>query len=232
MKAVVSQQRLIDETAAENRVLLEHYLRARRCTKGPLVLVNEQVMHTNTEAAALVQSADHTLLWEWASRAAATKDLGESSLKLTSGLPVAARTTPIEDRGLLAGVLLRLDPVEPAPARGARVAEPDTRVAGPDTRVAGPDTRVAGPDTQVAGPARRRPDYGWASLTSSERSVAEIIAEGATNREAAARLFLSRHTIDFHLRQIFRKLGIRSRVALARLVVQNAGAGPGAEPLS
>jgi transcriptional regulator of acetoin/glycerol metabolism len=59
----------------------------------------------------------------------------------------------------------------------------------------------------------------WDSLTATELSVAEIIAQGATNREAAARMFLSRHTIDFHLRQIFRKLGVASRVELTRLVI-------------
>jgi DNA-binding CsgD family transcriptional regulator len=198
MMAVVTQHRLIDEAAAD-RVLFEHFLDARRRTKGPLVLVSERGMHTNTAAAALVQSADHALLWEWASRAAATKDSGGSSLRLTSGLPVAARAWPIEDCGLLVGVLLRLDPVKPEPA----------------------------PGTRAAGPSQCRPAYGWASLTSSERSVAAIIAEGATNREAAARLFLSRHTIDFHLRQIFRKLEISSRVALTRLVVQHSAADSG-----
>ncbi len=64
------------------------------------------------------------------------------------------------------------------------------------------------------------PDWGWASLTEAERRVAAAVAEGLTNRQAAERLFLSRHTVDFHLRQIFLKLGIRSRVELTRLVVQ------------
>jgi DNA-binding CsgD family transcriptional regulator len=62
-----------------------------------------------------------------------------------------------------------------------------------------------------------RPVSGWASLTDTERAVAEIVAEGLTNAEVAERMYLSRHTVDFDLRQIFRKLGIRSRVALARL---------------
>jgi DNA-binding CsgD family transcriptional regulator len=79
------------------------------------------------------------------------------------------------------------------------------------------------------GGSRRRPAYGWASLTSGERTVAAIVAEGVTNREAAARLFLSPHTIDFHLRQIFRKLGISSRVTLTRLVVQHSLAGSPAQ---
>jgi DNA-binding CsgD family transcriptional regulator len=67
--------------------------------------------------------------------------------------------------------------------------------------------------------ARPREGGGWDSLTGAERDVARIIAEGATNREAAARLYLSPHTIDYHLRQIFRKMGVASRVELTRLVV-------------
>jgi transcriptional regulator of acetoin/glycerol metabolism len=67
--------------------------------------------------------------------------------------------------------------------------------------------------------ARPRTGDRWDSLTAAERDVAMIIAEGATNREAAARLFLSPHTIDYYLRQIFRKLGVASRVELTRLVV-------------
>jgi transcriptional regulator of acetoin/glycerol metabolism len=66
--------------------------------------------------------------------------------------------------------------------------------------------------------ARPRQGAEWECLTATERDVAVIIAQGATNREAAARLYVSPHTIDFHLRQIFRKLGVTSRVELARLV--------------
>lgn len=194
------QHRLIDESAAD-RALLERFLQARRCAKGPFVIVSERVMHTNTAAVGLVHTADHALLWEWASDAATSSEAGESWLRLASGRPVAARAWPIIDRGVLTGMLVRLDPVDPDPV----------------------------PVTPCPGSAWHRPAYGWASLTSSERSVAAIIAEGATNREAAARLFLSRHTIDFHLRQIFRKLEISSRVALARLVVQHSAPHPDAE---
>ncbi|HEX6755499.1 MAG TPA: LuxR C-terminal-related transcriptional regulator [Mycobacteriales bacterium] len=66
-----------------------------------------------------------------------------------------------------------------------------------------------------------RPASGWESLTESERRVADTVAEGLTNRQSAERLFLSPHTVDFHLRQIFLKLGIRSRVELTRLVLQH-----------
>lgn len=58
---------------------------------------------------------------------------------------------------------------------------------------------------------------GWATLTASERSIAVHVAKGLTNRETASALFISAHTVDYHLRQIFRKLDLRSRVELARL---------------
>lgn len=67
----------------------------------------------------------------------------------------------------------------------------------------------------------QRPVSGWDSLTDCERRVAAAVAEGLTNRQAAERLFVSRHTVDFHLRQIFLKLDIRSRVELTRLVLQH-----------
>jgi DNA-binding CsgD family transcriptional regulator len=63
-----------------------------------------------------------------------------------------------------------------------------------------------------------RPICGLASLTDTERNVADLVAEGLTNRQVAQRMFLSPHTIDFHLRQIYRKLNIGSRVELARLI--------------
>ena len=62
---------------------------------------------------------------------------------------------------------------------------------------------------------------GWARLTEAERSVAELVADGYTNREAATTLFLSPHTVDYHLRHIFRKLDISSRIELARIAEPN-----------
>jgi DNA-binding CsgD family transcriptional regulator len=58
---------------------------------------------------------------------------------------------------------------------------------------------------------------GWAALTTSELPVARLVAEGLTNREVAERLFVSPHTVNSHLRHVFSKLGINSRVELARL---------------
>ena len=58
---------------------------------------------------------------------------------------------------------------------------------------------------------------GWAAVTPSELAVAELVADGLTNREVAERLFVSPHTVNSHLRHVFAKLGINSRVELARL---------------
>lgn len=62
-------------------------------------------------------------------------------------------------------------------------------------------------------------DLGWSSLTQSELRVARLVARGLTNREVAAKLHLSPHTVDSHLRHSFVKLGITSRVDLTRLVI-------------
>jgi DNA-binding CsgD family transcriptional regulator len=52
-------------------------------------------------------------------------------------------------------------------------------------------------------------------LTAHELRVARIVAAGASNREAAAALFVSPKTIEFHLGHIYRKLGLHSRTQLA-----------------
>jgi DNA-binding CsgD family transcriptional regulator len=48
-----------------------------------------------------------------------------------------------------------------------------------------------------------------------EMRVAQEIAAGATNRQAACRLFCSPKTIEYHLTRVYAKLGVRSRAALA-----------------
>lgn len=70
-----------------------------------------------------------------------------------------------------------------------------------------------------SGRRARHPVDGWASLTRTERDVAGNVSEGLTNRTIAARMYLSPHTVDFHLRHIFRKLHVTSRVQLTRLVL-------------
>ena len=55
---------------------------------------------------------------------------------------------------------------------------------------------------------------GLASLTPTERKVAELVADGLTNREVGARLLMSPDTVKTHLSAVFRKLGVRNRQAV------------------
>jgi DNA-binding CsgD family transcriptional regulator len=65
-----------------------------------------------------------------------------------------------------------------------------------------------------------KPATGWAAMTKSELAVAQLVADGLTNREIAERLFVSPHTVNTHLRQVFAKLEINSRVDLTRLATE------------
>jgi DNA-binding NarL/FixJ family response regulator len=69
----------------------------------------------------------------------------------------------------------------------------------------------------AGGRPRRRRDWSTSEeLTPQQLQVALTIAQGLTNSEAAAELFVSRKTIEFHLGNIYRKLGLRSRTELTR----------------
>lgn len=68
-------------------------------------------------------------------------------------------------------------------------------------------------DAGVVGRHQRRREIP--ELTDTEYAVAHLVAQGFTNGQTAGQLFLSPHTIAFHLRKIFRKLGVESRVQLA-----------------
>jgi DNA-binding CsgD family transcriptional regulator len=65
--------------------------------------------------------------------------------------------------------------------------------------------------------ARRRDAAAADDLTPQERQVAALVRQGMSNRDAAAQLFLSPRTVDFHLRNVFHKLGITSRAELAAM---------------
>lgn len=67
---------------------------------------------------------------------------------------------------------------------------------------------------------------GVDSLTASERRVAQMAADGRTNREIAEALFLTQRTIETHLSHVYRKLGIAARSDLARALAGEASASP------
>ncbi|BCB79564.1 hypothetical protein GCM10022251_41900 [Phytohabitans flavus] len=91
----------------------------------------------------------------------------------------------------------------PAPERGHR-PEPRQRIHRP---------------VGLSSAKERQPaDAAWASLTERERAVALLAGHALTNQQIAHRLKISPHTVNFHLRQVFKKLSIESRVSLARIV--------------
>jgi DNA-binding CsgD family transcriptional regulator len=69
-----------------------------------------------------------------------------------------------------------------------------------------------------------KPVTGWAAMTKSELAVAQLVANGLTNREIAERLFVSPHTVNTHLRHVFAKLQVHSRVDLTRLSTERNSA--------
>ncbi len=194
---------LVDDASSAERALVAHFVRVRRHARGPIVSVNERTMITNAAAARLVDDADHSALWEWARGALAGGEGRVGELRLSSGVAVSVRCEPVESAtgpvGALVrvGVALRVSSAKSGPAKGGRSRK-----------------------------RARRASFGWASLSPSQLGVAELVAGGLTNQEVAARLYLSRHTIDFHLREIYSKLGIDSRVKLARLVSEHPAAQP------
>ena len=62
-------------------------------------------------------------------------------------------------------------------------------------------------------------------MTPQELCVAEAVAHGASNREIAAEMFLAPETIEFHLRQVYGKLGVRSRARLAATLARQSAPG-------
>jgi DNA-binding CsgD family transcriptional regulator len=70
---------------------------------------------------------------------------------------------------------------------------------------------------------RGRESMGWAALTQTELAVAQLVAEGLTNPQIAQRLFISRHTVETHMKHVLAKLGAVSRAQVAAEAARHAG---------
>jgi DNA-binding NarL/FixJ family response regulator len=70
-------------------------------------------------------------------------------------------------------------------------------------------------------PAQSSAAHDWARLTAAERVIADHVARGLTNAAIAQEVFVSPHTVDAHLKHIYTKLGLHSRVQLTRLVLEH-----------
>jgi DNA-binding CsgD family transcriptional regulator len=132
------------------------------------------------------------------------------------------------------------DPFEAARTRllyGARTRRAGNRVAARDHLRAAHEAfvdmdlthwarRAADELAATGATARRRGPEVDEALTSQETRVALLVAQGMSNREVAAALFLSPKTVERHLGNVFRKRGFRSRVDLARAYAQAPGPDP------
>ncbi|MFF7415291.1 helix-turn-helix transcriptional regulator [Streptomyces lydicus] len=129
----------------------------------------------------------------------------------TVGRPVE-RAQTLEDAALLMAGHGRLPQARKTMAEAIRIygdlgAEWDIRRA--DTR-----GRKFGLRRGVRG-KRSRASFGWEALSPTELKVARLVAEGKSNPEVAADLFLSRRTVQTHVSHILAKIGGRSRVEIA-----------------
>jgi DNA-binding CsgD family transcriptional regulator len=79
------------------------------------------------------------------------------------------------------------------------------------------------------GSYRSRPETGWGALTPTEVTVAYLVADGQSNPDIAAQLYLSRNTVQTHVSHILAKLGARSRAEIVREAAQHPGAEPAAQ---
>jgi ATP/maltotriose-dependent transcriptional regulator MalT len=84
------------------------------------------------------------------------------------------------------------------------------------------ELRKLGARAEPRGPAAGE-ESGVGALTKREREIADLVTDRMTNREIAAELFLSDKTVESHIRNIFMKLGVSSRVEVARAIERETG---------
>ncbi|MEV7978962.1 helix-turn-helix transcriptional regulator [Streptomyces sp. NPDC086519] len=142
------------------------------------------------------------------------EDLGKLRLAAESHVDPWAKASANED---IAVILARGADDRTTPARDLQQALDTYTQTGAWRDASRVESRLhhSTADTGVVSRHQRRREIP--ELTDTEYAVAHLVAQGFTNGQTAGQLFLSQHTIAFHLRKIFRKLDVESRVQLASL---------------
>ncbi|HLT19257.1 MAG TPA: LuxR C-terminal-related transcriptional regulator [Thermomicrobiales bacterium] len=168
-----------------------------------------RALHQHHQARADFERARTQLLYGQDLRRARRRREAREQLREAYDTFTALDARPLAD---LAGAELRAAGLRLEPHSGAALT------AGADDRDSAGYSRPRTAD--VSGPA--------AVLTAQQLEIAKRAADGATNREIAAALFISTRTVDYHMRNILARLGLRSRVDLAKLLTTGVPGSGGA----
>ena len=181
---------------------------------GRLAEVEPVVVDAEAEAA-MAGAAPAAQAMAWWCRGLAARDA--SLLRRALEHPSAAarpldRAFALED---LAGVLLeRGETAEAVTALQESLSLFERLDVSPSVARVAARLRALGVRRGAKG-TRVRASTGWASITPSEHAVIELVAAGRTNPQIAKQLYVSRHTVESHLKHVYAKLGLSSRVELA-----------------
>jgi DNA-binding CsgD family transcriptional regulator/tetratricopeptide (TPR) repeat protein len=196
-------------------VLLPH--QAARLVRTALRLGDQRSARTITGHATAIAARTGTALWRGVAQH--TSGLVERDPAALREAVARLRTTGA--RPALAEALLDLARLPRVPTAEAHAAVAESAALFGRLGATGDQEKAQQWAAELGTASRRRrsttPSHGFAALTTREVRVAELVAAGATKQQAAARLYVSFHTVDTHLRSVYAKLGIRTRVQLARL---------------
>jgi len=163
----------------------------------------QRALHQHGRARATFERARTQLLYGQELRRARRRGEARDQLRAAYETFLSLNVGPLAD---LAGAELR--------AAGTRMQPRSSAETGGAQRPSADGSRPMG--AEPCGPA--------AVLTAQQLQIATLVADGATNREIAVALFISTRTVDYHMRNILARLGLRSRVDLAKLLSSGAPA--------